>query len=214
MSVFTLYGEPDSGSFTPEALLRLVGADVKLIDLDLPALEQRRPEYLAINPTGRIPALLLPEGLLVTESAAILLAIDERFPEAQLLPPVGSVARANALRWIAFIGANPYGAVSRWDYPERFSTDPAHAPAIREKAIAHLRWCWTMVEAELAPAPYCLGDAPSALDLYLVNISRWIVGLDWLAATCPRIWGVHQRLERWAPIAPVWLRHFGNNPVG
>src|ERR1700748_3519545 len=102
--MFTLYGDLGSGAFSAEAALAEAGAPYAFELVSLEKNEQRQPAFLAINPSGKMPALRLGEGQVVTESAAILLTLADHFPQARLLPPGGSVARALAYRWLAFIG--------------------------------------------------------------------------------------------------------------
>ena len=108
---YRIYGALGSGAFSSEAALAEAGADYRFERMSLKANEQRKPEFLAINPSGKMPALRLPDGAIVTESLAILLAIADRFPEAGLLPQAGSDARAEAYRWLAFMAAEIYPMV-------------------------------------------------------------------------------------------------------
>lgn len=208
MSAFTLYGEPDSGSFTPEAMLALVGASVTLIDLDLTKLDQRKPEFLAINPVGRIPALMTPEGTLLTESVAIVLHLAERFPAAGFLPPVGSVERARAYRAMLMVAGEVYPAVTREDYPERFTPTGEAAEAIRAQAVTDLQNAWALIERAIVTGPFVLGDTFSAADLYLTGISRFILEPAWRAAHLPKIEAIARHVARLPAVAPVYRRHF------
>src|SRR6185503_8136780 len=94
---FTLYGDLGSGAFSAEAALAEVGAPYNFELVSLDKNEQKQPAFLAINPSGKMPALRLPEGEIVTESAAILLTLADHFPQARLLPPQAG-PEADALR--------------------------------------------------------------------------------------------------------------------
>ncbi|HEX9172671.1 MAG TPA: glutathione S-transferase N-terminal domain-containing protein [Telluria sp.] len=100
----TLFHSPQSRSLGALALLEELGADYALEVLDMKAGEQRRPAYLAINPMGKVPAIL-HDGALVTEQAAVYLYAAELYPEAGLSPAVGSALRGPYLRWMAFYGS-------------------------------------------------------------------------------------------------------------
>ncbi len=113
----------------------MVGAPTTLVDLDLTQLDQRKPAFLAINPVGRIPALVTPDGTLLTESVAIVLHLAERFPEAGFLPPIGSSERAKAYRVMMMVAGEVYPAVTREDYPQRFTPTGEAADAIRAQAL-------------------------------------------------------------------------------
>lgn len=211
MTGFTLYGEPDSGSFTPEAMLALAGVPVTLIDLDLTKLDQRKPEFLAINPVGRIPALITPEGTLLTESVAIVLHLAERFPEAGFLPPVGSIARAHAYRAMLMVAGEVYPAVTREDYPERFTPTGEAADAIRAQAVKDLQDAWRLVERTVITGPFVLGDTFSAADIYVTGISRFILEPAWRAVHVPRIEAIARHVARLPAVAPVYRRHFADS---
>src|SRR6478752_10039660 len=105
---FTLYGDLGSGAFSAEAALAEAGAPYRFELVSLDKNEQREPAFLAINPSGKMPALRLPEGQIVTESLAILLTLADHFPNARLLPPQGSPARTQAYRWLAFMASEIY----------------------------------------------------------------------------------------------------------
>ena len=83
---YTLWGEPDSGSFMIEGALAEAGQAVDLIDLDLDNNEQHAEGFLTVNPSAKIPALRFPDGETMTQSAAILLALADAHPDANLLP--------------------------------------------------------------------------------------------------------------------------------
>src|SRR5436190_20535802 len=118
---YTIFGDVGSGAFSAEAVLAEAGAPYEFYAISLVKNEQRKPEFLAINPSGKMPALRLPEGEVITESAAILLTVADHFPNARLLPPQGAAARAQAYRWLAFMAAEIYPMVEISDYPERFA---------------------------------------------------------------------------------------------
>src|SRR6185437_15327124 len=123
-----------SGSCSAECALAEAGAEYETADIDLRTNAQLGVEYGAINPARKIPALRLPGGAIVTESAAILLTICDRHPDAGLLPKSGSDARAQALRWIAFCASEFYPMVEVVDYPERFCPEDERAEALRDAA--------------------------------------------------------------------------------
>jgi GST-like protein len=154
---YTLYGDRGSGSAAVEMALAEIGMPVALREVPLEHNAQLAPDYLRINSMGRVPTLVLPDGTLVTESLAILLTLCDRHPEAALLPTPGDPARAIALRWMALAAGEFYPHCTRNDYPERFSADPAHAPAIRARAVEMGRAVWRVIEEHAAPDPFVLG---------------------------------------------------------
>lgn len=204
---YTLYGDYGSGAFSAEAALAEAGAPYSFELVSLEKNEQKAPAFLAINPSGKIPALRLPAGAIVTESAAILLALADHFPPARLLPPPGSIARATAYRWLAFMAGEIYPMVEIVDYPERFVPDGAAAEALREVARARVRERILLIERALA-GPFLLEGGFSILDIYAAMFTRWSIGQEWRAANLPRLTDLALAVSQRPAIAPVWDRHF------
>src|SRR6516225_567017 len=99
---YILYGDKRSGAFSVEAALAEADAPYKFEIVSLDKNEQKAPSFLAINPSGKMPALVLPTGEIVTESAGLLFTIADRHPDSGLLPKPGTAERAQAYRWITF----------------------------------------------------------------------------------------------------------------
>ncbi|MBW6397121.1 glutathione S-transferase family protein [Roseomonas sp. HJA6] len=211
---YVLYGDTGSGSVIVEMALAEIGAPVELRDVPLATDAQLAAEYRRINPMGRIPTLILPDGTVLTETLAILPTLADRHPEADLLPPPGSSERARVLRWMVLAGAEGYPHVTRWDYPARFSADPAHAEAIRARAQEMYRDLWRLIEAEAGltgepAAPYLLGARFTIADAYLTVLPRWADGRGWLPEACPKLAALGRAVAARPRIAPVWTRHYG-----
>jgi len=204
---YTIFGDKGSGAFSAEAVLAEAGAPYEFYPVSLERHEQRKPEFLAINPSGKIPALRLPEGEVITESAAILLTIADHFPNARLLPPQAGPARAQAYRWLAFMASEIYPMVEIVDYPERFAPTDA-AAAIKQKARERVRERILIVE-RMTAGPWFLPDGFSVLDIYAAMFSRWSIGREWRDANLPKLNALARALAERPAIAPVWQRHFG-----
>src|ERR1700743_3051088 len=202
---YTLYGDLGSGAFSAESALAEAGAPYTFELVSLEKNEQKQPHFLAINPSGKIPALRLPEGDIVTESAAILLTLADHFPQARLLPPAGSVARALAYRWLAFMAAEIYPIVEIVDYPERFVAEGGEA--LRETARGRIRERILIIE-RMVQGPFLLAGGFSILDIYAAMFTRWSIGREWREANIPRLNLLAAEVSRRGLIAPVWERHF------
>jgi GST-like protein len=122
--MYTLIGAPGWGSAIAEALLDLSGLPYQVEDIDpkKPTTESKR--LTALNPLAQVPTLLLPDGTVMSESAAIALHIADRAPAAALVPPPGDPTRDAFLRWLVFIVANVYPMYTVGDFPERFVSGP------------------------------------------------------------------------------------------
>jgi len=203
---YTLYGNRRSGSLTVEMALAEIGADFEVREIDLETEAQRDDSYATINPQQKVPALLTPAGELLTESAAILLTLDARHPEAALMP-TDSVERARALRWLLFIATEIYPIVEINDYPERFSpTDDATA-GVRDKARAIWRKRWLIVEEECAGTPYFLESGFCLTDIYISVVSRWAQQDQWRKEHLPKIEALTATVAARPSTAAVWSRH-------
>ena len=207
--MYTLYGDYGSGAFSAEAALAEAGAPYAFELVSLEKNEQRQPAFLAINPSGKMPALKLGEGLVITESAAILLTIADNFPQARLLPTQGSAERALAYRWLLFMAGEIYPFVEMVDYPERFAADAAGAQSIKAVARARVRERLLLVE-RIAKGPYILASGFSLLDIYAAMFSRWkgTLGHEWRDANLPLLGALSDKVAQRPAIAPVWQRHF------
>ncbi|MDP3527399.1 MAG: glutathione S-transferase family protein [Hoeflea sp.] len=173
MAGYRLYWRPGSGSMVVEAALRLIGADFEPIRIDKEAA-LATPRFLALNPAGKVPVLELPSGQVIAESVAILLALDETFPEARLLPPHGSPARNVAVQWLIFMTANIYADALRLYYPSRHTDDaaPEAAEAIKRQAIIDLDRDFAQL-ATAIKGPFLLGARMTITDVYAAMLADW-----------------------------------------
>lgn len=204
---FTLYGDLGSGAFSAEAALAEAGAPYRFELVSLEKHEQKQPAFLAINPSGKMPALRLPEGEIITESAAILLTLADHFPQARLLPPQASNDRALAYRWLAFMAGEIYPIVEIVDYPERFMPDGGDAGAVRKIARDRIRERILIIE-RMIKGPFLLAGGFSILDIYAAMFTRWSLEPDWKLAHIPKLMALADAVSQRPAIAPVWQRHF------
>jgi glutathione S-transferase len=204
---YTLYGDLGSGAFSAEAALAEAGVPYNFELVSLDKNEQKQPAFLAINPSGKMPALRLPEGEIVTESAAILLTLADHFPQARLLPPQASNDRAFAYRWLAFMAGEIYPIVEIVDYPARFVPEGAAAEALRAKARDRIRERILIVE-RMIRGPFLLPNGFSILDIYAAMFTRWSLEPDWKLANLPKLMALAEAVSLRPTIAPVWRRHF------
>ncbi|WP_291297414.1 glutathione S-transferase family protein [Elioraea sp.] len=204
---YVIYGDRRSGSAIVELCLAAAGVAFEFRRVPLEGDTQLGEAYRAINPMGRLPAMLLPDGTVVTESLACALVVAEAHPDAGLMPPIFSPARAEALRWMVLLAAELYPAVTRWDYPARFADDPAGVGA---RAMAETRRIWSLLDAALKPAPFATGERFGVLDAQVAVMSRWSNGPGaWVDAHCPTIAAITHAVATHPPVAEAYHRHFG-----
>lgn len=203
---YILFGHRRSGSLTVEMALAEIGAKYEVRDIDLEAVAQIDDSYVAINPQQKVPALITPSGETLTESVAILLTLNERHPEAELLPR-DATERAQALRWLMFIATEIYPIVEINDYPERFSPTTETAMAVQEVARSIWRKRWLLVEAAIAGTPYLLRSGFSLPDIYIAVVSRWAQQDKWRIESLPNVEALTVKVATRPAIEPVWARH-------
>lgn len=208
---YVLYGDKGSGAFCVEASLAEAGGPYEYHNISLEADEQKSPAYLAVNPSGKLPALKLPSGEIVTETAALLILIAERHPEAGLLPPPGAPERAQALRWIAFLASEVYPIVEIADYPERFVDDHKGAAFLKHSAQARIR-ARMLIAEQAAAGPWFLAAGFSALDIYAAMFSRWreCRAGGWREEHIPKICAIAAGVSQRSALQPVWNKYFPN----
>jgi glutathione S-transferase len=170
---YKLYGRQGSGSFGVQAALEELAAPYERIWVGREAADIAR--FRAINPTGRVPALVLPDGTAMFESAAMLIHLALTHPQSALAPPPGSSRHAAFLQWMVFLSANAYEAVLRIYYSARYSTrGEADADVIRVQGTADFGAHLALISQGLGP--YVLGADYSFADLYLYMLASWYPG--------------------------------------
>jgi GST-like protein len=209
-----LYGSQGSGSSIAEAALERCGVDFRVVRASQWEPDSAIDELRRVNPLGQIPTLVLPDGGVLTESAAILIHLGLTQPDSGLLP-ADAARRAQVLRGLVFIAANCYSAITQSDYPERFTTDTAEAAreAVRRAARAQLHRHWEIFAdsfGALAGEQGFLGgdERPGALDLMAAVVSRWSGTRAHLATHRPGFLALLQRIEADPGFAPVFARHW------
>ena len=188
---YKLYGWSGSGSVAVQVALEEGGVPYERIWVG------KEPDALAayrrINPTGKVPALALPDGTLMAESAAMLIHLAAAHPAAQLAPQPGTSRHALFLQWMVYLSANVYEAVLRIYYADRYLPAGASgADAVRERGTADYLSHLELIAASLGP--YVLGDSYSVADPYLYMLAGWSpLDKAELYARIPAL-GVHARL--------------------
>ena len=193
---YTLYGRPGAGSFAPQVLLEEIGARYERVWID------RDPAAVAafkkINPTGKVPALALPEGPVIFESAAICIHLATVHSDARLAPRAGTAAHARFLQWMVFMAANLYDSALRIYYPARYiAGGERQADDVKTQAMSEFVGHLQFISESLSP--YVLGETLSAADSYLYMLASWYVGeLKGLHARLPKL-GAHAALMAQRP---------------
>lgn len=208
-SPHVLYGSRGSGSAAAEAALRACGVPYRLVRAANWEPGSAVAELARINPLRQVPTLVLPDGTVLSESAAILIHLGLAHPEACLLPTEAS-ARARMLRGLAYIPANCYAAITVCDYPERFTTSDSQAAQeeVRAAGRRYLHRNWELFADTFPATPYLAGDEPGALDILAAVVSRWSGTRSHLAQHRPALHAALERIDAHPRFAPVFREHW------
>lgn len=205
--MLTLYGTKGSGSAAIEAALVRTGLAYTAVDAASWNPGPGRDALLQVNPLGQIPTLVLADGTVMTESAAILIHLGLVCPPGLLLPADAS-ARARVLRGLVYIAANCYAAISVIDYPERWCEpcDDAMKAQIRAGTRARLHEHWRLF-ADAFGIGFDAGS-PGALELLATVVSKWSGSRPMLQAERPAFHAQLLRVEQHPDVAAVFQRHW------
>ncbi|RWF27855.1 MULTISPECIES: glutathione S-transferase family protein [unclassified Mesorhizobium] len=191
--MYRLYTRPGSGGFVVEAALALAGAPFDQVDV--PKKDPPDQAFLEISPLNQVPVLTLPDGRSITESAAICILLAERHPEAGLAPAAGSPARADFLRWMAFMSSVLYPAGLRFYYAHRYTAAPDGVEAVKQAALAEMDRGFAILDKALAGRDWLVGERLSLADVYLVMLAAWHPEIGKVAAAWPDIERLWARLR-------------------
>ncbi len=204
-----LFGTQGSGSAAIECALAHCGLPYTAVRASTWEADSAQAELARHNPLGQIPTLVLEDGTVLTESAAILIHLGLQHPQSGLLPSAAS-ARALALRGLVFIASNCYSAISIGDYPERWtvSTSKAEHDLIKQAARQQLHHHWDVFADTFTGQPYLSGPAPGALDYLAAVVSKWSGTRPHLAKSRPDLLATLKLIEADARVAKVFARHW------
>ncbi len=184
--MYRLHTSMGSGGFAVEAVMAELGVKYQLVHVDLAAGEHRSAAFLELNPMAQVPVFEVPGGKVMTKSAAMVLFLVDRHTSPRLAPAVGSAARADFLRWLFFF-VQVYGTDLRIYYPERYTSDPGGAEAVKAAATAAMNREFAIIDEAIGTSAYMLGARYSALDPYLTMLAHWHPDVAGLLKSCKNI---------------------------
>jgi GST-like protein len=202
-----LFGEPGWGSAIVEAQLDWYGIehDFERVGNLFEAAESRQ-RLSAVNPLAQIPTLVLADGTVLAESAAITLHLAEVMGVDSLVPRAGDSARWPFLRWLVFLVANVYPTYTYGDQPARFVDGAEAQQSFRSHVDAYAKKLYGILEST-AGAPWFLGERFSALDLYVCVMTRWRPKREWFATNTPNLAAIAARTEQVPQLVACWARN-------
>ena len=189
-----LYYAPGSASFLVHWLLIELELPHRLHLVDTAAKVQKSPEYLALNPNGVVPTLVI-EGKPQYEAAALAMLLAERHPDAQLAPLPDDSQRADYVQWMLNLANMVQPLFRQWWYPGEPAGE-ANAETVRAHCAPRIEKEWARIDAHLAAnGPYLLGEAPSVADFYLTMLMRWSRNIPKPATEWPQLATLAQRMK-------------------
>ena len=199
--MYTLYYSPGTASMVVHLALLEIGAPYRLELVDFKRGAQHAPEYLRLNPQGVVPTLVY-EGRAQVESAAILLMLADRHPEARLAPPRGTALHDQWYQCVVSLSNSLAATYRYWFYPADLGA-AEHPPAVRDALRRRIEAVWTRLDARLAAAgPYLLGAEFSGADLLATMLMRWSRNMPRTALEWPAL----RRLADLVRARPSWRR--------
>ncbi|HEX4597214.1 MAG TPA: glutathione S-transferase family protein [Burkholderiaceae bacterium] len=208
MAEYRLFGRAGWGSVIVEAQLAALGLPFEFEEVpDLFDSEQGRRDLARFNPLSQVPTLQLPDGSVLTESAAITLYLADVTGRDDFVPAAAHRSRPQFLRWLVFLVANIYPTFTYADDPRRFVRDEGAAKAFDAAVGEYRRNLWRIVETA-AGAPWFLGDRFSALDIYTATMTHWGPGRRWFEEQAPSLTAIARRAGEDARFGSVWKHNF------
>jgi glutathione S-transferase len=171
--VWKLFYAPGTCALASHIALEDAGTDYEAVRVDFKANAQRQPEYLAINPKGRVPALVSDRGIL-TENPAILAFIAQSFPKAKLAPLDDPFAFAAIQAFNSYLCATVHVAHAHGVRGYRWANEQSSFDDMKRKVPESVGGCYDLIEKEMFKGPWVMGEAYTICDPYLFTVSEWM----------------------------------------
>lgn len=171
--MLVLYFAPHTCSLATHIALEDAGARYDLRRIDFGSAQQRQPDYLAINPKARVPALVTTRGVL-TETPAMLTFIAQTFPEAHLMPLNDPFAFADVQSFNSFLCSTLHVAHAHRMRGHRWTDDPVAIVSMQKKVPQAVAECFGLIERHMFRGPWVMGEKYTICDPYLFTLAQWM----------------------------------------
>lgn len=168
-----LYYEKGTCALASHIALEEAGAEYSTVRVNFAANEQRSPEYLAVNPKGRVPSLVTDRGIL-TETPAMLAFIAQSFPKACLAPLDDPFRFAEIQAFNSYLCSTVHVAHAHRLRGTRWADDPSAIEAMKRKVPDSMGACFDLIESKMFGGPWAMGESYTICDPYLFTIARWL----------------------------------------
>ena len=181
-----LFYAPGSCALASHIALEEAGADYQAVRVDFASNAQRKPEYLAINPKGRVPALVTDQGVL-TETPAILAYVAQTFPQAKLAPTDDAFAFAQMQSFNNYICATVHVAHAHKGRGARWASEESSFADMKRMVPKSVAGAFGLIEKGMLKGPWVMGDQYTVCDAYLYTVALWLEGDGIDLKTLPRV---------------------------
>lgn len=182
--------------------LEEAGAVYEAVPVDFGANAQRSEDYLALNPKGRVPALVTDAGV-ITETPAILAFIAQTHPQAGLAPLDDPFAFARLQAFNAYLCSTVHPAHAHFRRGYRWADEESSFADMRRKVPQTMADCFALIEAQMLRGPWVMGEAYSVADPYLFTIAGWLEGDGVDIGRFPKVAGHYERMGERAAVRKV-----------
>lgn len=202
--MYTLYGSPSTAGTAIHWMLLELGVPFEAILLDFDKAEHKTPDYLALNPDGVVPTLII-DGAPITQMAGIATLLAERHPEAGFAPALGTIERAEYLSWTLWLANSFQPNFRAWFYPHEPAGGEAQ-DAVKAAARARIEAGLARLDARLADRDYLVGDQFTTVDLLATILCRWTRNMPKPATAWPNLKGYLDRIRQRPALREVHAR--------
>ena len=192
--MFKLYFAPGTCALASHIALAEAGAAYTIVKLDFKANQQNSPEYLAINPKGRVPSLVTDRGVL-TETPAMLAYIAQSFPLAKLAPLDDPFEFAKVQAFNSYLCSSVHVAHAHKGRGYRWATDEASFADMKRMVPKTMGACFALIERDMLKGPWVMGEQYTICDPYLYTLAGWLEGDSVDLSTLPRVMAHRQRMS-------------------
>lgn len=196
-----LYYAPGTCALASHIALIDAGADYEAVRLDFTQQQQQKPEYLAINPKGRVPSLVTEHGVL-TETPALLAYIAQAFPQAKLAPLDDPFAFARVQEFNSYLCSTCHVAHAHLRRGTRWvdASETEAIAAMQRKVPSSVTQCFELIERGMLQGPWVMGKDYTVCDPYLFTLAQWLDGDKADLSKLPRVVEHRQRMSERANV--------------
>jgi glutathione S-transferase len=189
-----LYYARNTCALATHIALEQAGADYEAVRIDFGTNAQRSPEFLKLNPKGRVPALVTDRGVL-TETPALLVYVCQTHPKAKLAPLDDPFALGQVQAFNSYLCSTVHVAHAHRMRGYRWADDPAAIDAMKKKVPQSVGDCYALIERDMLKGPWVLGDAYTISDIYLFTLAQWMEGDGLQVGRFPKVADHRRRMS-------------------